>query len=292
MNTKTMKEYYVLTKSGLIFGNIITVIAGFLLASRGGVVNFVLLIATIIGICFVMASGCVFNNYIDRDIDKLMERTKNRALVHKRISARNAIIFATVLGLIGFITLAIYTNTLTVLLAAFGFFFYVVMYTMLFKRKSVYGTVVGAVSGAIPPVVGYCAVSNNLDMAAFILFLILLTWQIPHFFAIAIRREEDYKAAGIPVMPVKNGIHRTKISMFTYIIEFMLASFLLSVYGYAGYTYFIIALVLGLAWLALSVKGFYIKGAAADKLWARQMFFLSLAVMVILFVTISVGALV
>ncbi len=296
-----MKYYYELTKSGLVFGNVITVIAGFLLGARdvqaaGGAlsINFWLLFATLVGISLVMASGCVFNNYIDRDIDVRMERTKHRALVTKKISGRSALMFTTILGIMGFAVLALHTNFLAALAALAGFIFYVFIYSMgpLGKRRTVYGTFMGAVAGATPPVMGYAAASGRIDMAAFILFLIMLVWQMPHFFAIAIRREDDYAAAHIPVLPVKQGINRTKSSMLIYIVEFILAASLLTIFGYAGYAYLAIALMLGIAWLALCIKGFWISGAVHNKAWARQMFFLSLIVMVVLFITIAIGAIV
>jgi protoheme IX farnesyltransferase len=285
-----IKEYYSLTKTELVLGNLITVIAGFILGSVGKGINGGLLVATIIGICLVMASGCVFNNYIDRDIDRHMERTKHRALVNNKIKGRSALIFGSVLGVLGFLILGFCTNAITTAAAFTGFFFYVVMYSIWAKRRSAYGTVVGAISGAIPPVVGYCAASGSFDVAALILFIILVTWQMPHFFAIAIRREDDYAAAKIPVMPVRHGIKRTKISMIIYIVEFIFAASLLTIFGYAGYIYLTIALLLGLTWLALGIRGFWIKGAA-DKIWARQMFLLSLVVMIVLFTTIAIGAL-
>src|SRR6185312_16997209 len=110
-------------------------------------------LATIVGMCLIMASGCVFNNYIDRDIDKLMERTQDRALVKRRITHKNALRFGTVLGILGFLILIVYTNILTVALAVLGFFVYVFMYSLWSKRTSVYGAGIGAISGAIPPVV-------------------------------------------------------------------------------------------------------------------------------------------
>jgi protoheme IX farnesyltransferase len=120
---------------------------------------------------------------------------------------------------------------------------------------------------------------------------------MPHFFAIAIRRHDDYAAAGIPVMPVKNGLQRTKFSMLIYIIEFMLAASLLFIFGYAGIVYLAIALVLGVVWLAAGLRGFWLADGGThaserDRAWARQMFFLSLIVMMVLFITIAVGAVV
>lgn len=293
-----IKRYYELTKSGLVFGNLFTVIAGFLLGARviqgaGGMVaiNAWSLLATLVGIALVMASGCVFNNYIDRDIDVKMERTKHRALVNKHVSTRSAFTFACVLGALGFALLLCFTNILTVLAALTGFIFYVFAYSMWGKRHTVYGTFIGAIAGATPPVVGYAAASGRIDMAAALLFLIMLVWQMPHFFAIAIRRKEDYAAAKVPVMPVRFGIHRTKISMFIYIGEFIMAASSLFLFGYAGPVYLVIALLLGVAWLVLSARGLLIKeSAAANKQWARQMFLFSLIVMMVLFITIAVGA--
>jgi protoheme IX farnesyltransferase len=288
-----IKEYYALIKSGLIFGNLITVIGGFLLAAHGEIdgAHFA---GALVGMFFVIASGCVFNNYIDRDIDGAMERTKDRVLVVHRISNRAALIYGTCLGAIGFVVLVLYANVLAAAVAAVGFFFYVFMYSMWFKRRSAWGTVIGSIAGATPPVVGYCAASNRLDGGAIILFSILVLWQIPHFYAIAIYRFNDYVAANIPVLPVTRGIRATKITMFLTVIAFAFVAPLLTVFGYAGYPYLTIALVLSFAWLALCIQGliFVNGGAAADARWARNMFFLSLIVMVALFATIAIGGLV
>ena len=291
-----MRHYYELTKAGLVFGNIVAVVAGFLLGqSIAGfgmpLAKAEMLAAAVIGLGLVMASGCVFNNYLDRDIDGKMERTKRRALVTRRVSGRNAIVFGTVLGIAGFFILAFFTNALAVAVAGIGFVFYVFVYTIGTKRRSPYGTAMGAVAGATPPVVGYAAAAGRIDLAALILFFIMFTWQMPHFFAIAIRREEDYAAAKVPVLPVRSGVARTKLSMAIYIIEFIAASSLLAVFGYAGAPYLAIALALGITWFVLAVRGFGIRGVEHDRRWARDMFFFSLVVMVVLFAAIGVGAL-
>jgi protoheme IX farnesyltransferase len=282
-----VKDYYALTKSGLVFGNLVTVIGGFALASQGQGIAVGKLLATLAGMALVMASGGVFNNYIDRDIDRLMKRTDDRALLKGKISGSAAFVFGTILGVGGIVILSLFTNFLTVFLAIVGFFLYVFVYSMVFKRISTYGTFVGALSGAIPPVVGYCAVTDRFDIAAIVLFLILITWQMAHFFSIAIRRVDDYAAAKIPVLPVKHGIQRTKISMAIYIIEFVVAASLLAIFGYLGISYFVIALILGTIWLGLSIRGFWIKKAAAEHRWAIHMFSFSLVVMVVLFATIT-----
>ncbi len=277
-----LKNYYSLAKPGIIFGNAITVIAGFALASRGHF-NFGLLLATLVGLSFVIASGGVFNNYIDRDIDAMMERTKNRVLVRRLVSGKNAIVYGICFGLIGFIVLALYANFLTVSVAMTGFFVYVVLYSLWCKRDSVYGPVVGSIAGAVPPVVGYCAVTNSLDAGAAILFFILVFWQMPHFYAIAIYRADEYAAASVPVLPVEKGIHSTKIQVLLYVIAFDIAALMPTIFGYIGYAYFTVAGLLGLAWLGFAIKGFW---ATDDKLWARKMFVFSLVVLMVLCITI------
>ena len=198
--TTPLKDYYYLIKPGIIYGNAINTAAGFFLAAKGNI-DFLLLLKTLGGSSLIIASACVFNNYIDRDIDSKMTRTKNRTLVRGAVPDPIALLYGSLLGVIGFGVLIIYTNVLTVLVGATGMFFYVVMYSI-WKRRSPYGTLVGSISGAVPPVAGYSAVTNSLDVGALILFLVLVFWQMPHFYAIAIRRREEYKEAGIPVLPV------------------------------------------------------------------------------------------
>ncbi len=278
-----IKTYLNLTKPGIIFGNVITTAAGFALASKGHF-NFGLFLATLLGISLIIASACVFNNYIDRVADEKMIRTKNRALVKGSVSIRSAILFGIFLGLLGIFTLSYYTNLLTVLVAFTGFFVYVVLYSNL-KYRSIYGTLVGSVAGAIPPVVGYCAVSHIFDTGAFILFLLIALWQMPHFFAIAMYRFDDYAAASIPVLPIIKGVHTTKIHMLLYIIAFTLTSLMLTVLGYTGYGYLAITGLASLTWLVLCIKGFTI---GDDKLWARSMFRFSLIVVIALSAMIAV----
>jgi len=276
-----MINYYLLTKPGIILGNLITVGAGFILASQG-IINLWLFFATLIGLSLVIASACVFNNYIDRQIDQKMERTKNRPLVKGLISGRNAILFAIVLGLAGNLVLLLYTNLLTVFIACLGFFVYVVVYSM-WKSRTIYGTAIGSISGGVPPLVGYCAVSNHFDVGAVILFAILVFWQMPHFFSIAVYRFDDYTAASIPVLPVKKGVDKTKRRMVLYIMGFIVSTGMLTLFGYTGYIYLMVAGVLGASWLWLCLKGFK---TGNDQLWARNMFRLSLVIITALCVVI------
>ena len=264
-------------------GNAITAAGGFFLASRGNI-DLACLGYMLLGLSLTMASGCVFNNYIDRAIDEKMTRTKNRALVKGEISSRNALVFATFLLIAGSIILAKFTNLLTLAAALTGFVFYVFIYTPM-KTRSTHGTLIGSISGAVPPVVGYVAVSNRLDLAALLLFLIIALWQMPHFFAIAMYRISEYKAASIPVLPAVKGMYVTKVQMLIYTTAFLLTSLLPTVFGYTGYAYFTVAAVMGLVWLGVCIQGFSAKN---DSIWARKMFKLSLFVITALSIMISV----
>lgn len=278
-----LKTYYQLTKPGIIYGNAMTAAAGFLLASQGHI-DVQLLAATLAGVALVIAAGCVFNNYLDRSIDAKMARTKERALPSGQVSGTNALIFASVLAAAGFADLALFVSWLTFGLGAFALFMYVVVYGIV-KRHSVYGTIVGSIPGAMSLVAGYVAVSGQIGGIAWLLFLILVLWQMPHFYAIAIFRQKDYEAAEIPVLPVRQGVKITKIHIFSYVVAFIVAAMLLMLLGYAGLTYGAVMSVVGLLWLRVALQGFRAKN---DIRWARNAFGFSLIVLLTFSFMISV----
>lgn len=266
-----MINYYLITKPKIILGNLVTVAAGFLLASHG---HFYLglFTATLAGIAFIMAAACVFNNYIDRNLDKEMERTKQRAIASGLISEQSALFFGTALGFLGIAILFFFTNMLTAVVATIGFFVYVVPYSM-WKRHTIYGTAIGSIAGAVPPVVGYCAVSNRFDLGALVFFVMMILWQMPHFFAIALYHFEDYRKAKIPVVPIVKGAERAKIHMTIYIVGFVIATMLLTFFNYTGYVYLVVATGMSLLWLWICLKGFQSRD---DKKWGQTMFRVSL----------------
>ncbi|MDN6018091.1 MAG: heme o synthase [Enterobacterales bacterium] len=280
-----MKQYLQVTKPGIIFGNLISVIGGFFLASKGSL-DVPLFIATMVGVSLVVASGCVFNNYIDRDIDKIMERTKNRVLVKGLIAPKVTLTYATLLGLAGVALLYVAANPLAALLAVIGFIVYVGVYSLYMKRHSVYGTLIGSLSGAAPPVIGYCAVSNEFDAGALILLAIFSLWQMPHSYAIAIFRFKDYQAANIPVLPVVKGISVAKNHITLYIVAFMVATLMLSLGGYAGYKYLVVAAAVSVWWLGMALSGY--KKAVDDRVWARKLYVFSIVTITCLSVMMSV----
>ncbi|CFR09128.1 protoheme IX farnesyltransferase [Yersinia frederiksenii] len=279
-----IKQYLQVTKPGIIFGNLISVVGGFLLASKG-VIDYPLFLATLFGVSLVVASGCVFNNYIDRDIDRIMERTKNRVLVKGLIDPKVSLIYASVLGIAGMLLLYVAANLLAMMLAVIGFVIYVGVYSLYMKRKSVYGTLIGSLSGAAPPVIGYCAVTGQFDMGALILLLIFSLWQMPHSYAIAIFRFKDYQAANIPVLPVIKGISVTKNHITLYILAFMVATLMLTLSGYAGYKYLVVAAAVSVWWLGMALRGYK---ATNDIVWARKLFVFSIIAITSLSVMMSV----
>lgn len=285
MDRHKLKLYYQLTKPGIIYGNTLAAVAGVLFASRG-TINAGILLGLVIGLALVIGSACVFNNIIDRKIDKKMSRTKKRALVTGEISVKSAQIYGTILGVIGFALLLLTTNWLAAALGAFAMIFYLFAYGYA-KRKSIHGTLVGAVPGAIPPVAGYVAVTGNIDLAAWLIFLVLITWQLPHFYSIAVYRRKEYEAADIPILSVKKGLVVTKRQIITYIFLFIVATMLLTYFSYTGLIFAGIMLAMGLFWMKQAIEGLNTKDSEK---WARGMFSFSLRVLLAFCILLSVDA--
>ncbi len=279
-----LKAYYYLTKPGIIRGNALTATAGYLFATKFQV-HLGTFLAMVTGLSMIVACGCIFNNYLDRDIDSKMARTKKRGLVTGHIPVWHALLFATLLGIFGEILLITHTNDLTAYLALFGLWAYVILYTY-GKRMTVHGTLIGSISGAVPPVVGYAAATNHIGSAGVILFVILVAWQMPHFYAIAMYRAKDYKAAKIPVLPVAHGMQAAKRQTLAYIISFIIASLLLTIFGYTGYIYAAIMAILGVLWFRRGIKLLH---TVDNETWGKKMFLFSLLVILITSVMIPLG---
>lgn len=277
----TMKDFYRLVKPGIIYSNLMTAFAGYWMAAHWDV-SWVHLIMTMLGTALVMAGGTVLNNYLDREMDAKMERTQNRALPSGRMSANVVLWYGIILGTIGLGVLYFGAQSpLATLIGLIGLFLYVWLYTAWFKRTSVWSTFVGAFSGATPPVIGYCAVSGTVDLGAVLLFAFLFLWQPPHFWALGIRRMEEYRAAGFPLLPVVKGTYVTKISMVRYVVLLVPVTVMLTAYGYVGYLFLFASTILGLIWAFMSIKGFKATGEA-EVVWAKRMFLFSLLYLTLL----------
>jgi protoheme IX farnesyltransferase len=264
-----LRAYYELTKPRVMLGNLITTVAGYLFATNGPM-DWGLFLATVGGTGLIISSACVINNFLDQDIDAKMERTLKRPLITGEVSGTGAVVFGTTIGILGLAILIAWTNWWVVGVGVFGFVTYVWLYGALGKRKSVHGTLVGAVSGAAPILAGYVAITNSLDAAAILLFLVLFFWQMPEFYSISIYRMREYAKAGIPVSSVVRGIAATKRQILTY-------------------TVLTIASMIGLAFtplagLQLTAEGFL---GADDDAWARRNFHFSLVVLIVFSLIIS-----
>ncbi len=270
---KTIKKYYRLAKPGIVYGNALYATAGFLFASKLDAIDWQLFLAMLMGLSLIIACACVWNNWIDRDIDQYMSRTKSRSLVTGAITGREALFFSLALG-IGGVVLLLFTNLLALSLALLGVFLYVGVYTFA-KRKTSFATELGSLSGAIPPLVGYVAVTGTIDLGGIILFLIVALWQMPHFLAIALYRKEEYASAGIPIVPVTYGVGHTKIRILLYVLAFASAVYALEYIRQVGIMYLVLMTIACLWWLFLSVQGFFTND---DRAWAKKMFLYSLVV--------------
>lgn len=279
-----IKTYFWLAKPGIVSGNALTCAAGFFFASQG-YIEWSLLAAVVVGVSLIVGSACAFNNYFDRDIDAKMERAKDRPLPKGDVSESQALFFASVLGVLGILVLALFTNLFALGVAFLGICIYIGIYTPL-KRHTPFATEVGSFAGATPPVAGYVAAIGTLDVGALLLFVIFALWQLPHFFAIAIRRIDEYSAANIPVRPITDGLRRTKVRMALYVVAFTIAALGPVALKLIGYPYLVAVTALGFSWLMLSISGFWTHD---DKRWARHMFFYSLVVLSILCVMIFIG---
>lgn len=266
-------KFFLLTKPGIILGNLITMSAGFCLASLKSFDLFKFL-AVVIGLSFVIASACVFNNYTDQCTDRKMVRTCHRSLAEGSISPRSAILFGIALGCIGIAILLEGTNILAAGMALSGFIIYVLLYGKE-KYRTYYGTIIGSFSGGIPPLVGYCGAGQGIDGGACLLFMSLVFWQMPHFYSISLYRLDEYASTTVALLPLKKSTFVTKVHILLYIIAFLFVSVLLFSCGYTGVGFLIAASFLSAFWLWLAIQGFSCRD---EKRWARGMFRFSLVV--------------
>lgn len=268
----TVKKYLQVTKPGIVCGNLIAAIGGFFLASHGRP-DLVVLTSAAFGISLVVAGGCVFNNWADRDLDKQMTRTRNRVMALGLMRPKTAVFYGSILAGAGFALLATSTNTLCVGIVMGGLLIYAGAYSLYLKRHSPYATAIGSLAGAAPAVAGYCAASNRFDIGALILLAIFTLWQIPHSTAIAIFRLDDYKSASLPVLPVRRGVVAARKHILLSISAFSAVTLLLTFCGYTGTGFLAAAAILGLTWLFLAGAGFK---AGNERLWARRLFVFSI----------------
>ncbi|MFC6038205.1 heme o synthase [Paenisporosarcina macmurdoensis] len=285
VTTSFVKDFLALIKIGIVNSNLVTAFTGLWLAFQFSNRHFLdeldLMFYTLFGAALIIAGSGAMNNFIDRDIDPIMSRTKSRPTVTGRFKPTAVLSVSLSFLVVGEILLFMASVSAGVWGLA-GIISYVVLYSMWSKRKHVSNTIVGSISGAIPPVIGWAAVEPTLGWGALALFLIMFAWQPPHFYALAMKRTEEYRAAGIPMLPVVKGFAYTKRSMLLWILVLFPLPFLLM---QLGIWFLVLATVLNLGWLALALKGFK---AEDDLKWAKGMFIYSLNYMTIMFVSMII----
>ncbi len=275
-----------LTKPAIMSLLLLTAIGAMFLAARG-VPPFSLLVATIVGGAAASGGASALNHYFDRDIDELMRRTRRRPLPAHRVPDEWAIGLGIVLNIIAFAVLALFANVLAAALAIAGTVFYILVYTLWLKRSTVQNIVIGGAAGAIPPLVGWAAVTGSLDLSAWLLFAIIFFWTPAHFWALALLISDDYKRAGIPMLPVIRGEEATTWGIFTYALSLVPLSLLLFLGGGLGPLYLVVAVGLGLVFVGWSVR--LLRAAATRRrAIARGLYVYSLLYLALLFVAIMV----
>lgn len=281
-----LSDYYQLTKPRIQVLLLITTAGAMWIASHGRV-DPVLLLATLVGGSLAASSANAFNCLIDRDIDQLMERTRRRPLPAGRVKPYHAALFALALAGLSFVDLLVFANLFSALLALSGIGFYVVIYTLWLKRSTPYNIVIGGAAGAIPPLVGWAAVTGSLNLSALMLFSIIFVWTPPHFWALAMMIREDYRKAGVPMLPVVVGDEPTTRQIFWYTLALIPVTLSLYPLGTMGLVYLIAASVLGIWFL---FGAWRLLRHPSDRKEARSLFKLSIVYLMLLFVAMGIDS--
>ena len=286
----SFKELQQIIKMGLVQGNLIPAFAGAWLAvvmsNHSFLSSIPQILLMLIGSTLIMGGACALNNYYDQDIDRIMPSKQNRPTVNDRISDKNLLILSFGMMLVGEACLFL-LNVPSGVLGLIGIVGYVSYYSIWSKRHTTWNTVVGSFPGAVPPLIGWVAIDGNISLIAIALFLVVFCWQPIHFYALAIKRSDEYSLANIPMLPSVKGFKRTRISMFIWLVFLLPLPFLLSS---LGTTFVVLATLLNLGWLYVGLTSF--KKATDQTKWATKMFIYSLNYLVVFFVLVVVISLI
>ena len=247
-----MANFLALTKPKIVLLLTLTALVGMMLTIEF-YTNILSSLASLLGFAFLAASSAALNQIFDRESDKNMERTKKRPLASGDISLTQALIFTAILLFIGSSLLLYFSNLLTLFITTFGFIFYSLVYTIYLKWATPQNIVIGGLSGALPPLIGWTAVTNEISLLPLILVLIIFLWTPPHFWPLAIDRLDEYKKEGVPMMPIAKGVSRTKKEMIVYSVLLLGASLAPFFYGLTGYFYLISTTALNLYFIYLCI---------------------------------------
>lgn len=279
----TCQDYYELTKPKVVLLLLLTALVGMCLASDSWI-SWKILIAGLTGIGFLSSAAAVVNHVVDREIDGKMARTFNRPVAKGKVSPQKALFFAGLLIVVGYVILELWVNRLTAILTLAGLLGYAVVYTMYLKRATPQNIVIGGLAGAIPPLLGWTAVTGEIHAHALLLVLIVFIWTPPHFWALAIHREKDYAKAKVPMLPVTHGIDFTKTSILLYTVLLCVVCLLPYLIGMSGLIYLIGSTLLNAGFLYYAWK---LKFTATEQT-AMQTFKFSIIHLMVLFVVLLV----
>ncbi|RIL70476.1 protoheme IX farnesyltransferase [Staphylococcus devriesei] len=286
----SFKELQQIIKMGLVQGNLIPAFAGAWLAvvmtNHSFLSSIPQILLMLIGSTLIMGGACALNNYYDQDIDSIMPSKQNRPTVNDRISDKNLLILSFGMMLVGEACLFL-LNVPSGVLGLIGIVGYVSYYSIWSKRHTTWNTVVGSFPGAVPPLIGWVAIDGNISLVAIALFLVIFCWQPIHFYALAIKRSDEYSLANIPMLPSVKGFKRTRVSMFIWLVFLLPLPFLLSS---LGTTFVVLATLLNLGWIYVGLTSF--KKHTDQTKWATKMFIYSLNYLVVFFVLVVVVSLI
>lgn len=276
------RDYFEMCKPKVVALLILTSVVGSVLAFPAWGIEWDILIISNIGIALAAAGGAAVNHIVEYKSDAGMKRTENRPLASGRVSVRNAIIFALTLSTASMVMLVIYINVLTAVLTFASLIGYAVIYTMYLKRATPQNIVIGGLAGAMPPLLGWTAVTNSIDPFGLLLVLIIFTWTPPHFWALAIHRRDDYAKVAIPMLPVTHGVKYTKMAIVAYTILMVIVTLLPYLAYFSGWIYLSAAVVLGGFFMYKSLELFFTEREKA----AIQTFVYSINYLMLLFVAL------
>jgi protoheme IX farnesyltransferase len=285
-----LKAYFALTKPRVIELLLIATVPTMILAERG-VPSIWLILATLFGGALSAGSANAFNCYIDADIDKVMGRTKNRPLVTGELTQKEALVFAWAIGIISVLWFGLLINWLSALLSLGAILFYVFIYTLGLKRRTPQNIVWGGAAGAMPALIGWAAVTNQIEPAAWVLFLIVFLWTPPHYWPLSMKYLEDYREAGVPMLPVvaKNEVVGRQIILYAW--AYFAASVLLIPVASMGWVYTVVAVIGGL-WFSLESHKLYNEARGGIPKNPMKLFHLSITHLTLLFLAVAIDPLI
>ncbi len=287
-----VKGYIALTKPRIIELLLVTTLPTMVVADKG-IPGVMLIVMTLIGGTLAAGGANAINMVVDRDIDAIMKRTQGRPLVRGVMTPRAALIFALAIELLAFAVLAIFVNQLSAWLAMAATAFYVFVYTLWLKRRSKQNIVIGGAAGAVPVLIGWSAVQNNVTWTPVLLFAVIFIWTPPHFWALAVRYRDDYEAANVPMMPVVASLRRTTLEILVYSVIMWGTTILIGPVAHLGWIYAVSATVLGGLFTLMAFRLFqHAREDKADVAEAMKLFHYSISYLTLLFVMMAVDVLV